>query len=82
MEEGMIKVYDKDTGAWLGTIDEKQLQFLIDQLEEESTGDQDYYVNETTLDMFEEAQADPALVSLLRKALDGRGEMEIRWSRS
>jgi hypothetical protein len=32
--------------------------------------------------MFEEAQADAALVSLLSKELDRRGEMEIRWSRS
>jgi hypothetical protein len=30
----MIKVYDKEPGAWLGTVDEQQLQFLVDQLEE------------------------------------------------
>lgn len=78
----MIQLHDKDTGAWINNITEDDLQFLVDQLEEESSDDQDYYINETTLDMFEEAGADKALVSLLRGALNGRTEMEIRWSRS
>jgi hypothetical protein len=78
----MIQLHDTDTGAWIGTITEDNLQFLIDQLEEESGADQDYYINETTLDIFEKGGADTALVSLLRSALNGRTEMEIRWSRS
>ena len=78
----MIQLYDKETGASLGTITEEQLQFLVDELEEESSEDQDYYINEPTLDAFEEAGADPALVALLRKALGEREEMEIRWARS
>jgi hypothetical protein len=78
----MPKLYDKDTGAWLGTITEEQLQFLIDQLEEESSEDQDYYINEATLEIFESAGADPALITMLRTALDDREEMEIRWSRA
>ena len=78
----MIQLYDKETGASLGAITEEQLQFLVDQLEEESPEDRDYYINEPTLDAFEEAGADPALVTLLRKALGEREEMEIRWARS
>ena len=78
----MIQLNDKDTGAFIGTITEDNLQFLTDQLEEESDEDQDYYINEATLDIFEENEADRALVSLLRGALKGRTEMEIRWSRS
>ena len=77
----MVKLYDKDTGAWLGTITEEQLQFLLDQLEEESSEDRDYYINDATLESFEEAGADPALIKVLRAALNGRTEMEIRWSR-
>src|SRR5207249_4463765 len=46
----MIQLYDKETGASLGAITEEQLQFLADQLEEESPQDQDYYINEPTLD--------------------------------
>ena len=78
----MIQLHDKDTGALIGTINEDQLQFLIDQLEEETGEDQDYYINVTTVDGFEEAGADRALVDLLRRALQGREEMELRWSRS
>ena len=62
----MIQLYDRETGASLGAITEEQLQFLADQLEEESPQDQDYYINEPTLDAFEEAGADPALVALLQ----------------
>ena len=78
----MIQVHDKETGAALGTITENQLQYLIDQLEEESSEDQDYYINQTTVDLFEQRNADPALIRFLRSALQGRTEMEIRWSRS
>jgi len=78
----MIQLHDKDTGTWIGTITEDNLQYLIDQLEEESREDKDYYINETTLDIFEERGADKALITLLRGALNGRTEMEIRWSQS
>ena len=78
----MIQLHDKETGAWIGTITEENLRFLIDQLEEESRTDQDYYINETTIDNFEEGGADKGLISLLRGALNGRTEMEVRWSRS
>jgi len=77
----MIQIHDKDTSSWLGTLTEANLQFLIDQLEEESGDDQDYYINEATIDLFEEGGADKDLVNLLRGALNGRTEMEIRWSR-
>jgi len=77
----MIELRDKETGDALGTISERQLQFVIDQLEEESSEDRDYYINADTVDMFEEAGADRDLVAVLRKALGGREEMEIRWRR-
>jgi processive 1,2-diacylglycerol beta-glucosyltransferase len=77
----MIQLYDKETGAPLGAITEAQLQFLVDRLEEESSEDQDYYVNQATVDTFEEEGAEPSLVALLRKALGEREEMEIRWAR-
>ena len=82
----MIKLYDKDTGVFLGTITEVQLQFLVDQLEEESTEDTDYYINQATLnqatlDLFEEAGADADLLALLRQALGTRDDIEIQWVR-
>lgn len=78
----MVKLHDKDSGSLIGTISEEQLLFLIEQLEEESSDDQDYYINRATLDMFEGAGADPSLVSVLRTALAAREDMEIRWSRA
>lgn len=78
----MIQLHDKDTGARIGTITEDNLRFLVEQLEEESGDDQDYYFTEATLDLLEKGGVDTALVSLLRSALNGRPEMEIRWSRS
>lgn len=77
-----IVLREKDTDRDIGTITEAQLQFLRDQLEEESPEDQDYYLNEVTLDAFAEAGAEPELLALLRRALAGREEMEFRWTRT
>lgn len=78
----MIELRDKETGAFLGTITEAQLQFLIDQLEEESRTDKDYYINRDTLDVFQGQGIDQTLLTLLRQALGTRQEMEIEWSRT
>jgi processive 1,2-diacylglycerol beta-glucosyltransferase len=75
----MVRLYDKDTQALLGTISEPQLQFLIDQLEEEASDDQDYYINRATVEMLATAGADPALLDVLQRSLGDREDMEIRW---
>ena len=77
----MIQIYDDQTGDLLGTITKAQLQYLIDQLEEEDSEDQNYYVDRGTLDWFEEHKVDPALESLLREALGDREGMDIRWEK-
>ena len=77
----MIRLRDKDSGVVVGTITEEQLKFLEDRLEEESAGDNDYYINAATLDMFEEEGADKPLLDLLRGALGDRDDMEIEWLR-
>jgi len=77
----MIELRDKDTGRSLGSINEDQLQFLIDQLEEESATDADYYVSGATLEMFADNGIDPALLAMLRGALGNREDMEIEWVR-
>lgn len=78
----MIRVYDAETSAELGEISEDQLRFLIDQMEEESTEDRDYYINQATVDMLEGRGANPALIAFLRQALGAREEMDIRWQRA
>ena len=78
----MVQLHDNDTGAPLGAITDEQLQFLVDQLVEESDQDTDYYLDRRTLDMLEGKGADPELMGLLRRALGDRSEMEIRWTKS
>ena len=78
----MIQLHEKETGVFVGTITDAQLQFLIDQLEEESADDMDYYIDHATLDLFEAAGAEAELLALLRQALGTREGIEIVWSRA
>jgi len=78
----MIRLYDNTTQKPLGNLTEDQLQFLMAHLEEESNDDQDYYINRATLEMFQQAGADPAFIDLLQRSLDDRSDMEIRWERT
>ena len=78
----MFTIYDEATDTIYGTLDEMQLQFLMDHLEEESAEDTDFYINQATVDMLEQDGADAASVKLLRTALGGREDMDIRWARS
>jgi hypothetical protein len=75
----MVKLFDKESGAFLGAISEDQIRFLIDQLEEEGLEDRDYAITSMTLSLFEGEGADPVLVSILRAALGDRDEMTISW---
>ena len=77
----MYDLRDKETGEIIGTITEEQFKFLMDQLEEESANDSDYYINEDMLELFEEQGADPQLIRILRDGLGDREEMEIEWTR-
>lgn len=77
----MITLTEKGTNKSLGQISEAQLQYLIDNLEEEWLEDQDYAITPLLLQNFEEKGADAELVSLLRNALGGREEIEIIWSK-
>ena len=76
----MVYLYDKASGALIGDISEDQLQFLIDQMEEESLEDRDYSITQMELDYFAAQGASPQLVDLLRRALGGRDEVVVLWS--
>lgn len=75
----MIRLYNDTTNALIGEISDEDFAFLQGDLEEESSTDNNYYINQATVDMFEEQKASPALVSLLRKALGGNEDIDIRW---
>ena len=74
-----IRITLKDTGALLGQITQEDLQFLNDQLEEESSSDTDYFINRDTVDMLEAAGGSAALVSMLRTAVGTSEGIDIAW---
>ena len=63
----------------LAQISGEQLQFLVDNLEEEFPEDHDYDINSLTLDYLQEEGADPDLINLLRQALGENEDMTIIW---
>jgi len=77
----MIQLFNAETGEHIGEISQAQLEFLVAQMEEEHPEDQDYYLNADLLEAWREQGADPALLDLLYKAMAGRGELNIRWSK-
>ena len=77
----MIDIYNSETNELVGTITEADLQVLADHLEEESSEDQDYYIDAATLEMMAEDGAPASLLTFLRRALGNRDGVEIIWSR-
>jgi hypothetical protein len=78
-EPPSVRLEDGVTGALVGAITESQLQEITSRLEEE--GPQQYLITGATVDMLQEANVDPALVDLLRRAVgaDGSGVV-LRWT--
>ena len=77
----MIDVYNNDTNELIGSITEADLKVLADHLEEESTEDQDYYIDQATFDVIGDGEATGHLLSVLRKALGTAEGVDIRWQR-
>ena len=75
----MPKLYFVEDEKLISEISEEQLEFLIENLEEEDSGDRDYFIDKDTLEMLEDAGAEPGLLKQLRDALGDKEEMDIRW---
>lgn len=75
----MPRLIRLDTGDEIGTINDDQLKFLIEQLEEEHDDDKDYFIDRDTLELLSDNGADPELLALLEKGLAGDDEMDIAW---
>ena len=78
----MITLSLRDTGKALGTIDEADLQVLVDQLEEEFRTDTDYFVCPATIDILQENGASAGLISMLKAAVGKSDGVEIIWKKS
>jgi hypothetical protein len=77
----VIDIYDNASNLLLGSITEGDLKVLTDALEEESTKDQDYYIDAQTIDVIADGKATEHLVALLRRGLGDREGLDIRWER-
>jgi hypothetical protein len=78
----MARLYRVDSGDTIGTINEKQLQFLIDMLEEEDEDDQDYFIDQDTLELFSDNGCDPELLAMLEGAMEeGEEGVDIAWEK-
>jgi hypothetical protein len=74
-----IRILDKDSGAYLGDISRDDLQLLIDQFEEESSSDRDYFIDAATIDLLHHAGASEQLLKLLREVVGTSEGVDIRW---
>jgi hypothetical protein len=75
----IVKLINEDTGQPIGQVNETEMRFLADMLEEESPEDTDYFINQDTIDMLEVRGGDPALIALLRQAVGNSEGIEISW---
>ncbi len=75
----MPRLIRLDTGDEIGTIDDKQLQFLVSQLEEEHDDDKDYFIDRDTLELLSDNGADPELLAMLEKAMGDDDEIDVAW---
>jgi processive 1,2-diacylglycerol beta-glucosyltransferase len=71
----VIQLYKEHPDTWerqvLGTLTEKQLDFLVENLEEEFEEDVEYFLMADTLDFLKEQGADGDLLAMLERALEG-----------
>jgi len=72
----------KESGTPVGTIKEEDLRLLMDQLEEETLEDIDYYITPATIELLRERGAGEELVGVLERALGGSEGVEVSWTRS
>ncbi len=76
----MITLFDAGSGARVGRITEKQLEALINWMEEENSEDREYYLTAEDCELMEEQGVDPTLIEALRGALKGREDMDLRYA--
>ena len=75
-----IRLSEKDSGRTLGNISEADFQMLVDYMEEESSKDQDYYVEHTAIDALESLGASTDFIALLRTAVGESEGVDVVWA--
>lgn len=75
----MPQLYDASNDQLLGHVSQADIDLLVAQMEEESSKDQDYYVDNDTFLRLTDAGASSTLLDAIKMALDLGGEADIRW---
>ena len=75
----MYRLIDIEHNNEIGVITEDQVQFLIDNLEEEGFEDQDYYIDPESVSFLAENGCDEELLTMLTDALEGRLNIDVRY---
>ena len=75
----MIRLFDNDNDQEIGQITEAQLDFLQEQLIEETLDSTTFSLAPATVDSLAMNGGDPEVVVLLRKAIGSRNSMELRF---
>ncbi len=74
----MPTLHDVSSGALLGAVSEEDVKTLVDQLEEESSQDDDYFIDTATIDLLQQAGASESLLALLREAVGTSDGIDVR----
>jgi hypothetical protein len=74
----MIRLFDNDNDAPIGEITEAQLDFLQEQLIEETLDSTTFALAPATVDSLAMNGGDPEVIAVLKKALGSRASMELR----
>jgi hypothetical protein len=77
----MPKLYNEATNKMFAEITSAQLQFIIDNLEEEDVKDTDYYFDQATIDFLMEQGADDELIEILQKELGDQEGIDVRYEK-
>ncbi len=75
----LYRLVDIEHDNEIGVVTGNQVQFLIDNLEEEGVEDQDYYIDIDSLSFLGENGCDEELLTMLTEALEGRVNIDVRY---
>jgi len=77
-----VRISEKDTGHSLGEISDEDFELLTGHMEEESSTDNDYFVETLAIDALEAQGASADFIALLRKAVGSSEGIDLVWTRS
>lgn len=75
----MPRVYRIDTDKEIGEIADDQLKIIVKQLEDEHDQDDEYFIDQDTLELLSDNNVDPEVIAMLEKALGDDDDMTIAW---